>query len=244
MGEAGGAGPVIDGGAKMRVRDARGGDISDEQVETFFITLAETCNVVRSARAAGFSANWAYRKRRRDAGFRAGWAKAVREGYAKLELVLLERAMKGTVKAVGTGGNARIIREYSTALAVALLRRHADTADEAGYEDDSDELRETRERILAKLERVRLRDAGEESPLTPLACGESPSPSRGEGKIETKGAVDRVEIIRWALRRVGGHALTPLAFGESPASGEDRSQRSSGRPGDDRPDAPVNERGK
>ena len=65
---------VLDGGARMRLRDAHRGDISAEQVELFFATLAETCNVVRAARAAGFSSNWAYRKRRRDAGFRNGWA--------------------------------------------------------------------------------------------------------------------------------------------------------------------------
>jgi len=103
---------VLDGGARMRRRERGPGDISDEQVETFLATLAETCNLVRSARAAGFSANWAYRKRRRDAGFRAGWAMAVREGYAKLELVLLERAIKGTPKPiVRRDGSERIIRE-------------------------------------------------------------------------------------------------------------------------------------
>ena len=176
---------VLDGGARMRLRRPASGDISDEQVETFFATLAQTCNVVRSARAAGFSANWAYRKRRRDAGFRAGWARAVREGYAKLELVLLERAMKGTPKPyVRRDGSERIIREYSTALAVALLRRHADTADEADHDHDDEAMRETRERILAKLERLRARNEREAA----------------EG-IETKAAIDRVEIIRWALRR-------------------------------------------
>ena len=216
---------VLDGGAKMRMRETGPGDISDDQVETFLATLAETCNVVRSARAAGFSANWAYRKRRRDAGFRAGWAMAVREGYAKLELVLLERAMKGTPKPViRRDGSERIIREYSTALAVALLRRHADTADEADQSQDDEAMRETRERILAKLERLRARNEGEAA------------------DIETKSAIDRVETIVWALRR--RQALTPLACGESPASGEDRPRRSSGRPGDDRPDAPPRGEGR
>ena len=52
---------ALDGGRRMRVRAVRSGDISAEQIETFFATLADTCNVVRSAKAAGISANWAYR---------------------------------------------------------------------------------------------------------------------------------------------------------------------------------------
>ncbi len=178
---------VLDGGKRMRLRSACRTDISDEQIEMFFITLAETCNVVRSARAGGFSANWAYRKRRRDAAFRNGWAKAVREGYAKLELVLLERAMKGTAKPIiRRDGSERIIREYSTALAVALLRRHAETADEAGHEHNAADMRETRDRILDKLDRIRAREAAKRG---------------GRAAIETKAAGSRIETIRWALSR-------------------------------------------
>ena len=218
---------VLDGGARMRLRDAHRGDISAEQVELFFATLAETCNVVRAARAAGFSSNWAYRKRRRDAGFRNGWATAVREGYAKLELVLLERAMKGIAKThVGRDGSERIIREYSTALAVALLRRHADTADEAGYEHHADDLRETRERILEKLERLRIRDGGADSPLTlpPLRGGPLPLPQRGEGLsgdavVETKSARSRIEIIRWGLAKRCTPAKAGVQTGSLPSQG-------------------------
>lgn len=200
---------LIDGGEKAQVRGPRGQDISPEQVETFLVTLGDTCNVARSARVAGFSSSWAYRLRKRDAAFRAGWAEAVREGYAKLELVLLERAMKGTPRPVQRrDGSERIIREYSTALAVALLKKHADTAAEASYEHHEDELREVRERIIDKLERLRARDAGEgEAALTPLAAGKSPSPvETGEGRVETKG-IDRIRLIVWGLRRARGQPL-------------------------------------
>ena len=161
--------------------------------------------------AAGFSSSWAYRLRRRDAAFRNGWAQAVREGYAKLELMLLERAMKGTPKPIfRRDGSERIVREYSTALAVALLRRHAETADSAGYEPGEDEMRELRDKILDKLERVRerelLRDAGSTgsailcSAAPGSACSDSPQDER-IAAIETKGAVDRIETIIWALGR-------------------------------------------
>ena len=178
MGEA----LVAEGKARLRKRRASAQTITPEQIETFYVSLAETYNVVRSARAAGFSSSWAYRLRRQDAAFRTGWAQAVREGYAKLELVLLERAMKGTPRPImRRDGGERIIREYSTQLAVALLRRHAETADSAAFEPGDDEMRELRDKILAKLERVRKRDAQAED-------------------IETKG-FDRIATIIWGLKR-------------------------------------------
>ena len=149
---------VVEGKTRLKKRKASRQTISQERIEIFFATLADTCNVARSAKAAGFTANWAYRKRKTDAAFRNGWAAAVREGYAKLELVLLERAMKGTPKLVRTArGSDRVMREYSTALAIALLRRHAETADSAFEEQDEDELQDVRDRILEKLQRLKER---------------------------------------------------------------------------------------
>jgi hypothetical protein len=171
---------VLEGKSSPKLCKPRSDSIDDTQTATFFATLAETCNVVRSAKAAGFSANWAYRRRKRDAGFRNAWAEAVREGYAKLELVLLERAIKGTPKLVRTArGSDRVMREYSTALSVALLRRHAETADAASYQPAQEELTEIRERILERLEKLRARD--------------------GRKPIETKSAAGRLAAIRAAL---------------------------------------------
>ena len=147
---------ILDGGASPKARQARSADITPDQVERFLSTLAQTCNVTRSARAAGFCTDWAYRRRKKDAGFRNAWAEAVREGYAKLELVLLERAIKGTPKILfRRDGSERIVREYSTALAVTLLRRHGEMADSASYEHEPAELEEMRERILERLDRLR-----------------------------------------------------------------------------------------
>ena len=170
---------VIDGKSSPKLRGPRKGDIDEKQIETFFAALAETCNVVRAAKAGGFSANWAYRKRKRDAGFRNAWAEAVREGYARLELVLLERAIKGTPKLVRTSkGSDRVMRDYSNTLAVALLKRHAETADSASYQPAEEELAEIRERILQRLGKLRARDGGE---------------------IETKSVTGRLEAIRAAI---------------------------------------------
>lgn len=153
---------IVEGKTRLKKRRAASQTITPEQIETFFATLTDTCNVKRSAKAAGFTANWAYRRRQFDAAFRNGWVAAVREGYAKLELVLLERAMTGTPKLVRTSkGDDRIMREYSNALSIALLKRHADTADAAQYQPSEDELTEVRERILEKLEGLKRRQEEE-----------------------------------------------------------------------------------
>ena len=172
---------LVEGKARLKVRRASPQTITDEQIETFFETLTDTCNVVRSAKAAGFSANWAYRRRKFDAAFRGGWEQALADGYAKLELILLERAIKGTPKLVrASGGKDRIMRDYSPALAIALLKRHAEIADRVrDAQPADDELAEVRERILEKLERMRERELGE---------------------VETKGWFGRIELIEWALR--------------------------------------------
>ena len=95
----------------------------------------------------------------------------------------MERAIEGTPKLVRSSrGSDRIMREYSTPLAVALLKRHADTADSAAFEPGDDELSEARERILDKLDRLREREEAK------------------AGAIETKGARSRAELIEWALR--------------------------------------------
>lgn len=154
---------IIEGKTRLKARRASPQTITDEQIETFFETLVDTCNVVRSAKAAGFSANWAYRRRKFDAAFRDGWAEALADGYAKLELVLLERAIKGTPKLVrASGGKDRTMREYSPQLAISLLKRHSELAASVDRERPADdELAEVRERILEKLERMRQRELGD-----------------------------------------------------------------------------------
>ncbi|NUT00720.1 MAG: hypothetical protein HOP96_07075 [Sphingomonas sp.] len=149
---------ALDGRSSPKRRARSKQDITDEKIEVFFTALADTCNVVQSARSAGFSANWAYRKRKSDAGFRAGWARAVAEGYAKLELVLLDRAMNGTIKRVPSGSGEKRIREYPNQLAMALLKRHSDMA--ASIDDmlSEEEAEEIRERILLKLMKKRERE--------------------------------------------------------------------------------------
>lgn len=96
-----------------------------EKRRDFLAKLAETANVRASARAVGMSEQGVYKLRAKSPEFRAQWAAALREGYAQLEVMLLERALKGTRKPVFHGG-AKIgsVTEYSDRLALTLLNAH------------------------------------------------------------------------------------------------------------------------
>lgn len=110
--------------AKPR-RRARPVRWSARREEKFLATLAEMSNVAASARAAGISESSVYRHRQRSDEFRARWAAALREGYSKLETLLLERALNGVERPVWHGGRqVGTAREYSDRLALALLAAH------------------------------------------------------------------------------------------------------------------------
>ena len=76
----------------------KAGRFTAARQEAFFATLADTCNVTRAIRAAGVSRRTVYAHRIKHAAFRARWAEVLRESYARLELMMLERAINGTVK--------------------------------------------------------------------------------------------------------------------------------------------------
>jgi hypothetical protein len=84
---------------------------------------------------------------------------AIGTAYQGLEMVLLERAFVGTEKLVRRkdGSEERMV-EYPNQLALILLKMHRDTAVEATAEIEPDDVEEVRERVLAKLERLRKRE--------------------------------------------------------------------------------------
>ena len=144
----------LDGGKKPKLK-ARKRRIGPEQDETFFSTLAASCNVTLSARAAGISPQRCYARRREDAGYRQRWEQALSEGYAKLEMALLERAIAGSEKVTTyKDGSKSVVHEYPNALAMNLLKMHRDTAREADYEVAEEDVSEVRARIAQKLDRL------------------------------------------------------------------------------------------
>jgi hypothetical protein len=99
-----------------------------------------------------------YDLRKRSAEFRAAWAEALSEGYAKLEMMLLERAMNGTVKTVTrASGAVDKIHEYPNALALSLLKLHKASVADAEAEHHPDDMEEVRRRLLRKLAAVKKR---------------------------------------------------------------------------------------
>ena len=65
---------------------------TDASEAKFLDALGASCNVRRSAAAAGFSTEAIYRRRRTDPAFAARWQAALEQGYARLEMALVQRA--------------------------------------------------------------------------------------------------------------------------------------------------------
>lgn len=150
---------LLGGSKKPQVREAEGRSWTARKERTFLESLAETCNVKLSAKRAGVSHNCVYVRRNRNASFRASWDAALATGYAQLELMMLERALHGVEKTIVTrDGTTTTMREYSDRTALALLRMHRESAAIANETVDDGEWQEARDRIVARLERIRERD--------------------------------------------------------------------------------------
>ena len=116
----------------------------------FLSSLAENSNVKLSAKRAGVSAGYVYRRRNSVASFRASWDAALASGYAQLEMMLLERALHGVEKTVvRRDGTTTIMREYSDKMALSLLRMHRENATFAHESVDDGEWQEARDRICS-----------------------------------------------------------------------------------------------
>lgn len=170
----------LGGSKRPQMREPEGRSWTARKERLFLLSLAETCNVKLSAKRAGVSHNCVYERRNKNASFRASWDSALATGYAQLEMMMLERALHGVEKTVvARDGTTVVMREYSDRTALALLRMHRENVAIANESVDDGEWQEARDRIVARLQRIRERDE----------------------EIETKSAVERVELIRWSLAK-------------------------------------------
>ena len=152
---------VLVGRGKPKLRRPQRRDWTKAKEQLFLSALADTCNVSRACAVAKVSSSAAYRRRKADAAFRAGWLEAVGCAYQRLELVLLDRAFNGVEKMVKRrDGSEEKMLEYSNQLGLTLLKMHRDTAADATSELPPENVEEIRERLVAKLRRLRARDAG------------------------------------------------------------------------------------
>lgn len=186
-------------GAPQR-RTGRRSDWTRKMSEQFVETLADTCNVTLAAASIGRSIGNVYKWRGKDASFRAAWDRALAVGYSRLELMLLERALHGVEKVVvARDGTSSVMREYPDRVALTLLRMHRETAAMAEESVDGREHEEACARIIAKLSRLKERDAREGGARGDRR--EDDTPEDAAGGLETKGAGARLAFIRAALMR-------------------------------------------
>jgi hypothetical protein len=134
----------------------------DRQAE-FLAQLAMTCNVRASARAVGMSEQSVHRLRLRSPEFRDAWALAIEEGYVRLEIFLLERAINGTEKPLlhKNGEQIGSVVEHSDRLALALYNARRPATFRLRPTDRKADRAEERRLIEGKLSEMNKRMGGE-----------------------------------------------------------------------------------
>lgn len=157
------AGETLAGRKVPQLRKRRRYEWTPAKRRIFLEELARTCNVRAAARKAGMCPASAYRLRKRSAEFRAEWGVALCQSYRQLELLLLERAMNGTVKTVRRGDAIVETVEYPNGMALSLLKMHRANVQEIETEHAPEEMEEVRKRLGRKLEALRRRVEAEEA---------------------------------------------------------------------------------
>ncbi len=133
---------------------------SEEAEQAFFDHLATSCNVTAAADAAGFCTPTVYRLRRQRPEFAARWQAALEQGYAKLEMALLEAANASLEDREFDAGQP--IPKMTVEQAMNVLRAHrnaiAGRDRNPGRRARPRSLDEVRESILRKVEAIRAMD--------------------------------------------------------------------------------------
>lgn len=138
-------------------RVASSGKRWTEEAEAVFLDhLAASCNVTRSAAAAGFCATALYQRRRRDAGFAARWQAALEQGYVRIEMLLIERAVDTLEGRMPDPDTPIPVMTVHDAIAVLQLHRAAVKGEgrRAGWRPRPRSLDEVRDEILVRLEAI------------------------------------------------------------------------------------------
>ena len=181
-------------------RIGRPSDWTDAMADRFVEELADTCNVTLAAKKIRRSIGNIYKQRANNATFRAAWDQALATGYARLEMMMLERALHGVEKTVvARDGTSTTMRHYSDRVALTLLRMHRENVAMADNgTDQSEEYRAACERIVARLERLKEREAdrGPDALETKAARPGSEFATTAGGAAEY-----RAGLIAWGLRR-------------------------------------------
>lgn len=111
-------------GRLVQRRKPRANGFTRDKQEIFCAALAESCNVLASARRAGVSCQTVYKKRRSDLAFRVRWEEALAYGFAALEAGLLERAREAVGEFEPRASEKALVAAMDAKLAFALLQNH------------------------------------------------------------------------------------------------------------------------
>ena len=144
---------------RPQLRKRQRGSWTADKEDQFLLELGMTCNVSASARAVRMSVRSAYHRRAKHPSFRAAWTTAITEGYERLELCLLERAIGGKRKPVWYRGK-RIgsVRDYPDNVALGLLKHHRAMAKGPVPLASAEEVDEERSKLLMRLKLIRAAD--------------------------------------------------------------------------------------
>lgn len=150
---------------------------TDEAEARFLDCLAASANVTASAEAAGFSREAIYRRRRHDSAFAERWQAALEQGYARIEMLLVQRAsdaLEGFAPDPDTPIPEMTVRD---AVTIFQLHRASVKGDgrAPGWRARPRSLDEMRASILAKLEAIAPRSSPSRSDR------EGDHPKDGEG---------------------------------------------------------------
>ncbi len=139
--------------------------------EAFLTELTVSGSIRRAARAAGFSTTTVHKRRLKDRHFAAAWDGAVETGKARVHSYLVEATTRTFDPDELPIGDEREIPKVSISEAINIAKLKGPSAsgpstslgtgwDEAA-DYDEDYLKEVRERILDKLQRLKERDIEE-----------------------------------------------------------------------------------
>jgi hypothetical protein len=124
-------------------------------IEKLFLEeLAQSANVTQSAIVAGTSDKRAWQRRQADAKFRAAFLRALAEGYLRLELRMLERALR---RAFGGAAEADAPSVHEERTWLQLLRQHRAAVQASGIFEEIEDLAVVKQRIADKLDEMNRR---------------------------------------------------------------------------------------
>jgi hypothetical protein len=141
----------------------------------FLEHLSEHCNVTAALAYSGMASSSLYRRRRDCAAFRKAWDEALELGYARLEAILLDRAINGEEQEVLNKNGVKVtLRKISNALGLALIKLHnirvAAYRAMQGTNHDEDAL-QAKIQIIKKLQQLERHNARKEEAAKLAAAG-------------------------------------------------------------------------